>query len=134
MAINHLHTAEEYRDFLTANPQKATDLIRTLLIKVTEFFRDGEAFEFLEQSVLPGLIAAVRERGRVLRFWCAGCATGEEGYSLALLLAHVLGQELPEWSVRIFATDADEQAIAFARRGFYPPNVLKNLPEDYRTR
>jgi two-component system CheB/CheR fusion protein len=134
MAINHLHTAEEYRDYLAANPQEATDLIRSLLIKVTEFFRDGEAFEFLEQSVLPGVIAAGRERGRTLRFWCAGCATGEEGYSLALLLAHVLGRELPEWSVRIFATDADEEAIAFARRGFYPPNVLKNLPEDYRTR
>jgi len=134
MAVNHLHTVEEYRDFLAERPQEVSELLKSLLIKVTEFFRDKEAFEFLEESVMPGLIAAGRERGRVLRLWCAGCATGEEAYSLALLLAHVLGGELPEWSVRIFATDADEDAIAFARRGLYPSNVLDNLPEDYRSR
>ncbi|HYJ33529.1 MAG TPA: CheR family methyltransferase [Candidatus Binatia bacterium] len=132
IAVNHLQSIDEYRDLLAVRPQEIDDLIRSLLIKVTDFFRDGEAFEFLEQKVMPDLIEAGRARGRVLRFWCAGCATGEESYSLALLVAHALGQELPEWSVRIFATDADEEAIAFARRGFYPPTVLKNLPEEYR--
>jgi two-component system, chemotaxis family, CheB/CheR fusion protein len=134
MAINHTHTLEEYRDFLNDHPHEIADLIKSLLIKVTEFFRDTEAFTFLENEVLPKLIEVGRERGRVLRLWSAGCATGEEAYSLALLLAHMLGRELPEWSVKIFATDVDEEAIAYARRGFYPPTVLRYLPASYKAR
>jgi two-component system CheB/CheR fusion protein len=70
----------------------------------------------------------------MLRLWSAGCATGEEPYSLALLLADLLGDELPNWNIKIFATDMDEDAINFARRGLYPENLLNNLPRDYRMR
>jgi two-component system CheB/CheR fusion protein len=132
MALNHTHTLEEYRDFLSSHPPEVAELTKSLLIKVTEFFRDPEAFAFLENEIVPKLIEAGRQRGRVLRLWSAGCATGEEAYSLALLLAHILGPELPEWSVRIFATDVDEDAIAYARRGFYPPSVLRNLSATYK--
>src|SRR5437763_2039112 len=83
---------------------------------------------------MPELVALGREQGNVLRFWSAGCATGEEPYSLALLLSDPLGTELPEWSVRIFATDLDESAINYARRGIYPSNVLEELPDDYKVR
>jgi two-component system, chemotaxis family, CheB/CheR fusion protein len=134
MALNHVRTLADYRDYLEAHPQELADLVRSLLIKVTEFFRDAEAFAVLENEVVPQLVARGRERGRVLRLWSAGCATGEEAYSLALLVATALGDELPEWSVRIFATDADEDAIAFARRGYYPANVLGRLPEGLRDR
>src|SRR5262249_54084456 len=135
MAVNHLQTMAEYRDFLEAHPNEIGDLVKSLLIKVTEFFRDPEAFHFLESEVLPGLIHNARERGaRTLRLWSAGCATGEEAYSLALLLSNMLGSELPEWSLKIFATDVDEDAIAFARRGLYPNNVLDQMPDDFRTR
>jgi len=132
MAVNNLHSLEEYRDYLNGHPQEVNDLVRSLLIKVTEFFRDTEAFSFLESDVMPRLIEAGRERGRVLRLWSAGCATGEEAYSLVLLLAHMLGRELPEWSVKVFATDVDEDAINYARRGFYTPGVLRNLPASYK--
>jgi len=69
-----------------------------------------------------------------MRLWSAGCATGEEAYSLALLLADQLGSDFPEWNIKIFATDLAADAIAFARRGLYPENVLKDLPDDYRDR
>ncbi len=134
MMLNHCHTIEEYRDFLTGHPDEIEELVKTLLIKVTEFFRDPEAFEVLQRDVIPHVIDRGRERGRILRMWSAGCATGEESYSLALLVAQALGRELPDWKVKIFATDADEDAVAFARRGYYPSNVLKNLPGEFLSR
>jgi two-component system, chemotaxis family, CheB/CheR fusion protein len=134
MVVNRAHTLEEYRDFIESHPQEIEDLAKSLLIKVTEFFRDPEAFAFLEHDVFPGLIARGRERGRVLRLWSAGCATGEEAYSLASLLAHLLGNELHDWNIRIFATDLDHDAVSFARRGIYPAPVMKSLPDDYVNR
>ncbi|HKO22874.1 MAG TPA: CheR family methyltransferase [Candidatus Eisenbacteria bacterium] len=134
MAVNHTHTLEEYRDFIDTHPSEAAELTKSLLIKVTEFFRDAEAFTFLENDVVPKVIEAGRERGRVLRLWSAGCATGEEAYSIALLFANALGRELPEWSVKIFATDVDDDAISYARRGFYPTSVLRNLSASYKAR
>src|SRR4029450_4525723 len=103
-------------------------------IKVTGFFRDPEAFEFLKTSIIPHLIDRGKENGRTLRAWSAGCATGEEAYSLALLIADHLGPEFPEWNIKIFATDLAADAITFARRGLYPENVLSDMPDDYRNR
>src|SRR5262249_33829183 len=125
---------EEYDAYLEAHPQEVTDLVRSLLIKVTEFFRDTEAFEFMEREVLPTLIEMGRNRGRTLRLWSAGCATGEEAYSLGLMVSHALGRELPEWTVKIFATDVDGEAIAYARRGYYTANVIEALPDDYQSK
>jgi two-component system CheB/CheR fusion protein len=134
MALRHVRSLEEYRDLLESHPAELTELAKSLLIKVTEFFRDPEAFTFLRNEILPELIRVGRERGRVLRLWSAGCATGEEAYSLALLVDDALGHEAREWAVKIFATDLDVSAIAFARRGLYPENVLGNLPDDFRAR
>ncbi|HET9939482.1 MAG TPA: chemotaxis protein CheB [Candidatus Eisenbacteria bacterium] len=134
MALNHIHGLEEYRDFLALNPQEVAMLVRSLLIKVTEFFRDADAFAVLEREIMPELIERGRGRGRVLRLWSAGCATGEEAYSLGLMVSHMLGRELPEWSIKIFATDADGDAIAYARRGVYPATVLRSLPAEYKAR
>jgi two-component system, chemotaxis family, CheB/CheR fusion protein len=134
MAITHARSLEDYRRQLELHPGEVGDLVMSLLIKVTEFFRDPEAFEFLRREVMPSLIQRGREQGRTLRVWSAGCATGEEAYSLALLLADMIGPDLPEWNVRIFATDLDESAINFARRGLYPENVVRNLPDDFRGR
>jgi two-component system CheB/CheR fusion protein len=134
MAITHSGTISDYVNFLAVNPNEAAELTMAFLIKVTEFFRDTEAFEFLWREVIPELVSRGRENNRVLRFWSAGCATGEEPYSLALVLADFLGSELPEWSIKIFATDIDERAIDFARRGLYAENALENLPSDLRSR
>jgi two-component system, chemotaxis family, CheB/CheR fusion protein len=134
MAGNHVRTLTDYLAFLSAHPVEVQELVRSLLIKVTEFFRDPDAFAFLRSQIMPALIERGRDNGRVLRCWSAGCATGEEAYSLALMIADLLGHELPEWQVKVFATDLDDSAIAFARRGLYPVNVLSNVPEAYRAR
>ncbi|HEX9438306.1 MAG TPA: CheR family methyltransferase, partial [Roseiflexaceae bacterium] len=134
MAVTHNQTLQDYEAYLEAHPEEIGDLVMAFLIKVTEFFRDAGAFTYLRDQILPSLIERGRENGHVLRFWSAGCATGEEPYSLALLLAELLGKELPEWSIKIFATDIDEGAISFARRGLYPRNILGNMPDEYRQR
>src|SRR6266700_8310232 len=134
MAITQNRSMTEYTEYLKAHPEEIGDLVKSFLINVTQFFRDAEAFAYLKTDVLPRLIAQARERDRVLRLWAAGCASGEEPYSLAMLLADMLGGELPEWSVKIFATDLDEAAINFARRGLYSENLLKGVPAEYRDR
>ena len=100
---------------------------------MTGFFRDPEAFDFLGNG-RSDLIEQGKENGHKLRIWSAGCATGEEAYSLVMLLADHLGEDFSEWNIKIFATDLAADAITFARRGLYPENVLKDLPDDYRER
>ncbi|MBV9787754.1 MAG: PAS domain-containing protein, partial [Chloroflexi bacterium] len=134
MTVTHNPTIRDYAEFLESHPEEVGDLVQALLINVTQFFRDPESFGYLRQVVLPALLTQARERDRVLRFWSAGCASGEEPYSLAMLIADLLGAELPEWSIKIFATDLDEAAITFARLGVYPENLLKDVPQDYRER
>jgi two-component system CheB/CheR fusion protein len=127
-------TLAEYAAYLEDNPEEYARLINSLLIKVTEFFRDPKVFDYLRLNVLPELIAEAKREGRELRIWSAGCSTGEEAYSLAIVVADALGNDLPRLDVRIFATDIDRQAIAFARRGIYPPIALKGLPAGPRDR
>ena len=135
MAITHNPTIREYTDYLRAHPNEVQDLVKAFLIKVTGFFRDPEAFDFIRTHIIPELIdRRGRDNSRTLRFWSAGCATGEEAYSLALLLADQLGSDFPEWNIKIFATDLAADAIEFARRGLYPENVLAEMPEAYRNR
>jgi PAS domain S-box-containing protein len=119
-----------YIRFLQIHPEEYQRLISSFLIKVTGFFRDPELFVYLREHVLPQLVADSRRRGNELRLWSAGCATGEEAYSLAIALAEVLGDDLERFGVRLFATDLDGEAVAFARRGIYPASALANLPAD----
>ncbi|MEW6636593.1 MAG: CheR family methyltransferase, partial [Actinomycetota bacterium] len=121
---------EEYRRYLETHPEEYRQLVNSFLIKVTEFFRDPELFEYLRQEVLPLLIEEARREGRSLRIWSAGCATGEEAYSLAMLVSELLGDEAGFFDVRIFATDLDEDAVNFARRGVYPEGALAGLSEE----
>jgi len=134
MAVMRIGNLRDYANYLEGRPEEVAELVMSFLIKVTEFFRDAQAFAYLKKNILPRIIERARTSDKTLRFWSAGCATGEEPYTLALLVADLLGAELPQWSVKIFATDLDEVAINFARRGLYPPNVLDNLPDDYRDR
>ena len=133
MAVSHVGTLRDYADYLRTHPEEVSELVKAFLIKVTGFFRDPEAFDYIRQNVLAELIDRARET-RILRVWSAGCATGEEAYSMSLLIADALGTDFPEWSVKIFATDLAADAIAFARRGFYPETVLTELPNNYRQR
>jgi len=119
----------EYIRHVRNEPAERQRLISSFLIKVTEFFRDPELFTHLEENVLPELIAEAESRGGDLRIWSAGCATGEEAYSLAMSIADLMGEEQLPPNVRIFATDLDAAAVAFARRGIYPARAVHNLPE-----
>jgi two-component system, chemotaxis family, CheB/CheR fusion protein len=130
MVATGTDTLATYSAYVQSHPVEYERLTSSFLIKVTEFYRDPELFAYLRTQVLPELIAQARTRGNELRLWSAGCATGEEAYSLAILVADVLGDELERFTVRIFATDLDPTAIAFARRGVYPAAALASLPDD----
>jgi len=134
MADTSQETVEEYTSYLRRHPEEYERLVGSFLIKVTDFFRDPELFDRLRQGIVPEVVRDARSRGNELRFWSAGCATGEEAYSLAILLADLLGTNLEEMSVRIFATDIDPQAVTYARRGLYAGAALDAVPGDLRTR
>ncbi|HJS24616.1 MAG TPA: CheR family methyltransferase [Pyrinomonadaceae bacterium] len=134
MSVTHNSNIRDYTDYVRSNPDEIRELVKAFLISVTGFFRDPEAYEFLRMNIIPELIDRGKENGRTIRLWSAGCATGEEAYSLVMLIADHLGPEFPEWNVRVFATDIASEAIAFARRGIYPENVLQDLPDDFRDR
>ncbi len=117
MVATGTQSIAEYSAFLEGNPQEYRQLINTFLIKVTEFFRDPDLFAYLKEEVFPDLLETARREGRQVRVWSAGCATGEEAYTLAMLISELLGSEAALSDVRIFATDADEEAVDFARHG-----------------
>jgi len=119
----------DYLRYLQLHPEGFTRLVSAFLIKVTEFFRDGALYDELRTSILPRLIEHARDNGGELRMWSAGTSTGEEAYSLAILCAELLRDEETPVDVRIFATDLDDDAIAFARRGVYPAESVRQLPE-----
>jgi len=125
---------EAYVAYLQRQPQEYQRLVSSFLIKVTDFFRDADLFDRLRDRILPELLEEARVRGNELRLWSAGCATGEEAYSLAILVAELLGNELEELSVRVFATDVDPDAIVHARRGIYSSAALDHLPPELRSR
>ncbi len=117
-----------YRAYLAGEPGEAERLADSFLIKVTTFFRDPEVFAALRERVVPELVARARATGEELRLWSAGCATGEEAYSLALLVADALEDEPGRPVVRLFATDLDREAVAYARRGVFPAKAVANVP------
>lgn len=134
MAATGMRTLYDYSHYVEGHPDEYARLAASFLINVTEFFRDKGLFAHLGEQVIPDLITYARTHGNRLRIWSAGCATGEEAYSLALLIADQLGSELEHFTIHIFATDADTAAIAFARRGIYPAASLARLPDHYKAR
>jgi len=121
----------DYRDRLEADANEFNLLFNTILINVTGFFRDTEAWSYLRQEVLPDLTAAVPPDEEI-RIWSAGCASGEEAYSLAIALAELLGVEECLERVKIYGTDVDEEALREARAGLYPPKALEAMPSELR--
>lgn len=127
--------SRSFRDYVRlvrSTPAEQQRLAASFLIKVTEFFRDPELARELQRRILPEIIEHAKATGEI-RIWSAGCATGEEAYSVAMLLADLL-PEASGITARIFATDIDGEAIAFARRGIYPAASLEKVPVDLRTR
>ncbi|HEX3816123.1 MAG TPA: CheR family methyltransferase [Mycobacteriales bacterium] len=120
----------DYRDRLETHADEFTELFNTVLINVTGFFRDAEAWEYLRNDVIPGLVEGNAE----IRIWSAGCSTGEEAYSLAILFAEALGLEAFTERVKIYATDLDDDALGTARKGVYTHQALEAVPAELRAK
>ena len=118
---------DEYIDYLEVNADEFSELFNTILINVTDFFRDPPAWNYLQEELIPELLAK-KTATEPIRVWCAGCATGEEAYTLALLLAEALGFGEFRERVKIYATDADEEALNTARQAIYPARQVAQIP------
>ena len=125
MTVNQIHELRDYVKFMESYSGEVMTLYRDLLIGVTSFFRDREVFDELETQHLPALFERIE--GREIRFWVAGCSTGEEAYSLAMLSREVLERLGKRLDIKIFATDLDRDAILRASNGLYPESVAADL-------
>ncbi len=128
MQVLHAHSLADYHDRLSASPEEQSLLRRELLIPVTRFFRDVDAFEQLAEQVLPALVAA--QTVEPIRVWVACCATGEEAYSIAILFAEAfqrMAPGLPRRAVKIFATDVEQQYLDQAAAGIYPDTIAAEV-------
>jgi two-component system CheB/CheR fusion protein len=123
-----------YLDYLQVDQGEFSHLFNAILINVTSFFRDADMWEYLRDDIVPKVIAAADRGDGHIRIWSAGCASGEECYSIAILLAEALGTEPFRERVKIYATDADGEALAAARQASYTDRQVEELPEGLRDR
>jgi two-component system CheB/CheR fusion protein len=130
ISINRYDNIEDYVDFLAKNKREINILYRELLIGVTRFFRDQEAFKQLQEKVLPDLVSRGREH-QPLRIWSIGCSTGEEAYSLAMMLQAYMENNNVNREVKLFATDIDKDSIEYAGVGIYPESIVSDVSPDY---
>ena len=121
-----------YLDYVKQHPEELSALFDVLLINVTSFFRDPETWEALRQDILPTFLTA--RPHAPLRAWSAGCATGEEAYSIAIVLCELLGEEQMVRRVKIYATDMDDDALQRARRGTYTERAAGSIPPPLRAK
>ncbi|WP_328988098.1 chemotaxis protein CheB [Thiorhodovibrio winogradskyi] len=133
MALHQIDQQADYVSYLRSDPAEIGALFGDLLIGVTSFFRDPEAFAALETEVIPRLFAG-KPAGATLRVWVCGCSTGEEAYSIAILLREHLETLKQRFKVQVFATDIDPRAIAQARAGRYPASIAADVPAARLTR
>ncbi|MFO7535867.1 MAG: chemotaxis protein CheB [Kiritimatiellia bacterium] len=126
LAVHQIKTIDAYVKYLQQTPAEAEALFRDLLIGVTCFFRDSDAFKALEEQVVPKLFAG-KAPGSPIRVWSVGCSTGEEAYSIAILLRERMEAMKQDFKVQVFATDIDSQAIAVARAGLYPASCAADI-------
>ncbi len=129
MADVHVDSFDRYREHLEANPGEFDQLVDTILINVTGFFRDAETWQYLRAHVIPQLIEQ-KDPNEPIRVWSAGCATGEEAYTLAIAFAEALGLDRYRERVKIYATDVDEPALIAARAARYTARDVADLPRD----
>ncbi|HUK46345.1 MAG TPA: protein-glutamate O-methyltransferase CheR, partial [Terriglobales bacterium] len=121
----------EYSEYIRKHPDEVNELLSILLINVTEFFRDPPAWEILRHEILPSLLKQIKP-GHSFRVWSAGCASGEEPYSVAILLAEHFGPRIQDYDVKIYATDIDEDALNTARRGEYSVDAVRRVHQEWR--
>jgi two-component system, chemotaxis family, CheB/CheR fusion protein len=120
----------DYLDYLESNPDEFVELFNTILINVTQFFRDGEPWDYIEQVIAPRIVESKTKAGTV-RVWCPGCASGEEAYTAAMVFGEALGGQ--DWArLRVYATDVDEMALSKGRHALYTSKEVADVPERFR--
>jgi two-component system CheB/CheR fusion protein len=129
----HIETFEDYVDYLEVHPEEFSHLFDTILINVTAFFRDTAAWEYLGSEIIPRILA-VKKGSDPIRIWSAGCASGEEPYSLAMLFAETMGENAFRERVKIYASDVDEEALTVARQGNYSSNATEPVSTERKER
>src|SRR4029077_2823767 len=129
MGLNHMDDVSDYLAFLRQDPDEVARLAKDMLINVSSFFRDAEAFVELREKVLAPLIAE-KNNNNSLRVWVPGCATGEEAYSIAMLLLEELGAARKNCPIQLFASDIDPETVRFAREGLYPESIAADVSEE----
>lgn len=130
-----VHTYRQYSDLLDRDSAEYDRLIDTLTINVTDFFRDKPVWDAIRRRVVPDLIAEKsRSRSRTVRIWSAGCATGEEPYSIAMCMLDALGDDADRFLISVLGTDLDPEALAVAGRAVYTSDKLRHIPSSYQVR
>lgn len=129
MGLAHLNDLPEYVNLLRSRPEEVEQLSKDLLISVTSFFRDPEMYQVLEAQILPELLRG-RSADAPVRVWVPGCATGEEAYSIAMVLTEQLAAAQKTCPLQVFATDVDADALEVARRGVYPETIVGDVGPD----
>ena len=129
MGLNQIQDHEVYLRFLRENPQEQKSLFQEMLIGVTNFFREPQSFEVLKQDVLPHVLHDLQE-GSALRAWIPGCSTGEEAYSLAMVIVECMEQMSKRVDLKIFGTDIDEEAVDKARHGLFPGSIKADVSQE----
>lgn len=133
-ALN-LHTYRQYSQVLDRDPGEYAKLLDTLTINVTDFFRDPPVYQLFRQKIIPDILEhKVRSRHRMIRVWSAGCATGQEPYSLAMAFLDALGPNRSAFMLSVVGTDLDPQALATAQRGEYDIAGLPHIPKSDQAR
>jgi len=127
MRARGMKSYQEYANLLSTDPSEHAALTSLFSITVTEFFRDTNFFEMLRCNILPSMMSENRSGTNEVKIWCAGCATGEEPYSIAILAKELTGQRS---DIRIFATDVNPESIKLAASGIYEQRSLKNVPDN----
>src|SRR5882724_122754 len=133
IGIAQLANPEDYLEFLQQSPHEVVALARDVLINVTRFFRDREVFAVLRGEILPAILKHAAAR-KALRIWVPACATGEEAYSIAMLVQDLVTARGEKWDVKIFGTDLDKFSIEYAGRGLYPKSVAADVAPELLAR
>jgi chemotaxis protein methyltransferase CheR len=124
-----ISSIEKYIHYLDIDPEEYHHLMDAVTINVTEFFRNAEVFEAIKKKVLPELIARKRKEGKkIIRLWSAGCASGEEPYTLGILLYEFLDEAFNDFIIKVYGTDIDKKVLAYAIEGSYDASALKEAP------
>jgi two-component system CheB/CheR fusion protein len=129
MVLKHIEHGHEYLELLRRNPDELHALFKDLLVSVTNFFRERESWQALEEKVIRPLVQE-KKPDQVIRVWVPGCASGEEAYSIAMLLIEHLQETKRNGNIQIFATDIDDDALNVARAGIYPASIAADISQE----